>query len=207
MTMRTLVLILLAAMALCMLSNYADGRCSSRRGIRRVYVIRRNLSFIPHVCQLAHSGLILEMKDGRQCVLEYMGDGRAHLYDARPSSTRNCWFGKRCKVLKMKDDAGTKHTWTRQKYGTAFPRQLGTVIPQAAWRKMQSIMGYRYNLVTNNCHLAQEKLRKYWGMRVSQAYQDPKTLCTCIRLVPYLPPVNSLAVYLNMLKALCRQRG
>ena len=110
-------------------------------------------------------------------------------------------------VLKMKDDAGKKHTWTRQKYGTAFPRRLGTVTPQAAKRTMQGIMGYGYNLVRNNCHLAQEKLRKRWGMRVTQSYQNPRTLCTCIRWVPYLPGSNPLAVYLNMLKALCRQRG
>lgn len=205
--MKALTLISLAIVALIGLPNHAESRCSSRRGIRRVYVIRRNLSFIPHVCVLAHSGLILEMKDGRQCVLEYMGDGRAHLYDARPSSTRNCWFGRSCKVLKMKDYTGKQYTWTRQKYGVAFPRRQGTVSPQAAYKKMQSIMGYRYNLLKNNCHLAQEKLRRSWGMRVSQSYQNPRTLCTCIRRVPPLPRVHPLISYLNMLKALCKIRG
>lgn|ERR1711973_73082 len=165
--MRKVVLILLGVLALCTLPDTADASCSSSDRIARVYVIRRNLSLFRIRWRLvAHSGLILQMRDGHQCVLEYLEDGLAHIYDANPISTRNCWFGRRCKVLRMRDNENKMYTWTRQKYGTAFPSHLGSVTPQDAQTKMQSLMGYNYNVLTNNCHKAQEKLRRAWGMRV-----------------------------------------
>ncbi|XP_031569832.1 uncharacterized protein LOC116304267 [Actinia tenebrosa] len=197
-----IILLVLGFVGLSIVPSDIDAlSCSSTRLIRRVYVVRRSLRIynafnILRVCHLAHSGLILEMEDGKQCVLEYMGDGKSHLYDARPSRTTNCWFGRKCKKLVMKDDQGQTYTWTRQKTGTPLPR-LRRVTPQAAQSKMKNLMGSTYNLLNNNCHLAQEKLRRSWGLKVKQSYSDPRTICTCIKWVP------KSTGFVGLIKAYC----
>ncbi|KAK3739959.1 hypothetical protein QZH41_012799, partial [Actinostola sp. cb2023] len=186
----------------------STARCSSTRPIRRVYVIRRSLKILSfHYCTLAHSGLILEMTDGKQCILEYMDDGRSHLYDANPTSTTNCWpWYKRCKKLVMKDDKGNPYTWTRQKYGTStslYP--AARVTPQVAQRQMQARMGSNYDLVTNNCHLGQERLRRKWGMRVPNSYSPKlKSLCSrCRYRFPSIVLPQPLRGLILLAKAYC----
>ena len=69
----------------------ATGECSSRAEITKVFVVRRRLKFAPiKVCKLAHSAVILRTEDNKECVLEYLKDGKAHLYDANPTTRLGC---------------------------------------------------------------------------------------------------------------------
>ena len=98
--------------------------CSSTAFIDRVYVYRRPLSklkLLGKKCFIAHSGLILKMKDGRECVLEYMGDSRAHLYNANYRITGWQWWARFRKAysISFTDYQGDTYSWqaTRQYYG------------------------------------------------------------------------------------------
>ena len=107
----------------------------------------------------------------------------------------------------MTDDTGKTYHWTRQMYGVSMPNNAKHATPQAAQKKMQSIMGHNYNFLKKNCHIAQERLRRFWGMHVRESYQDPRTVCTCIRRYPYLPPLHPVIKLLNTMKTTCRLMG
>ena len=109
-------------------------------------------------------------------------------------------------VLKMKDDSGKKYKWTRQMYGTAWPRGKRSVTPQQAQRQMQSLMGYHYDLIKNNCHLGQERLRRYWGMHVAKPY-SPKIRSVCSCRLPKWLSNDPLNVFLQLVRRYCRRRG
>ncbi|XP_020904511.1 uncharacterized protein LOC110242819 [Exaiptasia diaphana] len=205
--MKLITFLMVGLLGMLVVPNLTDaGSCSSTQTIRRVYVIRRNLSFsIFKWCALAHSGLILEMTDGKQCVLEYMGNSRTYLYDANPTSTTSCWI-KRCKKLVMADEDGKEYTWTRQKYGTSTARYPSArITPQKAKQRMKELMqSSTYNLLSHNCHIAQEKLRRDWGMTVPRAYTpNVQSICSC-SLPPWLP--GQLGKFLRLVKAYCRFR-
>ena len=82
-------------------------------------------------------------------------------------------------VLIFKDDTGARYWWTREKSGNDFPAASGQVSPQKAQEQMQRIMGHDYDFLRNNCHMAQEKLREAWGLKVQEPYLDPTAICDC----------------------------
>ena len=77
------------------------GDCSTSADIAQVFVVHRRLKFAPFaVCKLDHSALILRTRDDKECVLEYLKDSKAHLYDAKPVFKSGCgtsWFSRRKK--------------------------------------------------------------------------------------------------------------
>lgn len=104
----------------------------------------------------------------------------------------------------MADDDGKTYTWTRQKYGTSTSSYPSArITPQQAQKRMKDLMkSSTYNLVNHNCHLAQEKLRKDWGMAVPRAYQaNVNAICKCT-LPAWLP--GKLGTFLRLVKAYCR---
>ena len=194
----------------------ATSTCSSRSYIARVYVYRRPLAALKLFgkrCQLAHSGLILKMRDGRECVLEYMGDGRAHLYNANYRKKGPKWRAKLRGAwpISITDYQGNRYTRqsTRQYKGTAVSKRI---TPQQARSYMQRRMGYNYNLLKNNCHLGQERTRRYLGLTVRDAYKNPLSspgkLCQCVRGIPGLARyLFSSNPYVKLLVSVCHLRG
>ena len=115
-------------------SSTSFSACSSTAFIDRVYVYRRPLSklkLLGKKCFIAHSGLILKMKDGRECVLEYMGDGRAHLYNANYRITGWSWLARLRKAysISFTDYQGDTYNWqaTRQYYGKLSSKAVTSV--------------------------------------------------------------------------------
>ena len=104
---------------------------------------------------------------------------------AHPIPTKICFSQKSVdiyllpkilQVLKMKDDAGKKHTWTRQKYGTAFPRRLGTV--HSAGCQKKRCKGSWVMVTTsseNNCPLGtREAAQNVGACAFTQSYHNPR---------------------------------
>ena len=137
--------------------------CSSQSNIARVYVARRHLSFLSFKRRsLAHSALVLEMADGKSCLLEYMGDGKVHLYDIGMTSEWDCRGSRGDCHIEMEAE-GQLYRWTRQNVGAPMTVQ---VTPQSAKDEMQEISGNDYDFIGNNCHMGQENLRIKWGLGV-----------------------------------------
>jgi hypothetical protein len=112
-----------------------------------VRVARRPLEYAPvGVGSVAHSALILETREGRKMLLEYMGDSQVHMKDFQP------------------DD----YDWKIQEHGQALDKQM---TPEEIRSIMESqVNSDKYNIHTHNCHLAQEITRRAIGLKVDQPY-------------------------------------
>ena len=128
---------------------------------------------------LLHSALALKTFDGKEHVLEYALDGKAYLYDAKYKITGKCPTGSPggdCYYITMRDGLGEEWDWVIQKSGQRLPTWLETS-PRAALGKMARMMGDVYDPVKNNCHMAQERMRKSWGLDVDTTTTNTNGFC------------------------------
>jgi len=112
-----------------------------------VRVARRPLELAPLAAgSVAHSALILETREGRKMLLEYMGDSQVHMKDFQPDG----------------------YNWKIQEHGQALDKQM---TPDEIRSIMESqVRTEKYNIHSHNCHLAQENTRRAIGLKVDQPY-------------------------------------
>lgn len=144
-------------------------------------VHRLNSDSVPQRFQhLLHSALVLKTFDGKERVLEYALNGKVYLYDAKYKITGKCPAGSSggdCYYIKMRDGLGEEWDWMLQTSGQRLPVWLETS-PQAARGKMEQMMGDVYDPIKNNCHMAQERMRKSWGLNVDTTTSNGNEFCS-----------------------------
>ena len=128
------------------------------------------------------------MTDGKSCLLEYMKDskvGKAHLYDIKKTSEWDCHVCEDHCHIEMEDSDGELYKWSRQKHGVGMTVQ---VTPQTAKAQMQEIMGNDYNMFSNNCHVAQESLRRKWNLTIDKPFGPQRVFRLIVKIIYYVPP-------------------
>lgn len=130
--------------------------------VDKLYVIRRGLGGIPvkSGC-LAHSGLLLQTRDGNHHIVEY---GVNHANKNEVTLKRVDLSDSTAKSFK--DES---YSWTKQVHGVNLSRQLS---PEDIKSVMEDITKTNnYNLKNWNCHMAQEKTRRSLGLPVENSYK------------------------------------
>lgn len=130
--------------------------------VDKLYVIRRGLGGIAvkSGC-LAHSGLLLQTRDGNHHIVEY---GANH-------ENKNEVILKRVNLSDsnaqtFKDDT---YNWSKQVNGVNLSRKLS---PEDIKSVMEDVTKTNnYNLKNWNCHMAQEKTRRSLGLPVDNSYK------------------------------------
>jgi len=119
----------------------------SSNDVVNVKVARRPLEHAPLATgSVAHSALILETRNGRRMLLEYLGDSQVHMKDFQPDG----------------------YDWKVQEQGQALDRQM---TPDEIQSIMESqVRPGKYNIHEWNCHMAQEKTRRAIGLKVDTPY-------------------------------------
>lgn len=115
--------------------------------------MRRALGGVVKIDVVAHSALLVETEMGSKHIIELLEDGKIHKTDETPG-----------KVLY------DSSKWSVQKVG-ATPTKSAT--PDKIVETMQAFVDKRgkYNLLTNNCHMAQEYARRdILGVEVADPY-------------------------------------
>ncbi|KXJ13812.1 uncharacterized protein LOC110239770 [Exaiptasia diaphana] len=185
----------------------AARRCSSNQPVSRVFPLRRRITFPATTgsCYLSHSGLLLEMTDGKACVLEYSTDGNARLYGVKPmyfSFPCNWW--KECYIVSQSYSGAGTYRWSRD--ATGYEVNHHSITPKAARDTMQRIMGHHYHMTKRNSHQAQANLRKMWGLPAEDDHTSKRSICSCVprTLSNFLPHDESYNAY-QMVKRACRK--
>lgn len=112
-----------------------------------VKVARRPLELAPvGLGSVAHSALILETREGRKMLLEYMGDSQVHMKDFQPDG----------------------YDWKVQEQGQALDKQM--TLEEIRSIMESQVRTEKYNIHSHNCHLAQEKTRRAIGLKVDTPY-------------------------------------
>ena len=132
--------------------------------VARVYVIRRGLhvvALLPHWDVVAHSALLLHCQDGSYAVVEYTktADKRGDAF-AFPVALQLLKEDKAKGYQHVRLTGGTPSQsweWTKQYEGKAVA--AGWTVASVA-QKMRDVMRGQYGVADNNCHDAQEKIRK-----------------------------------------------
>ena len=195
--------------------------CSSKGHVHKVYVYRRPFSSmrsLPRACLVDHSGLILKMTDGKKCVLEYdlVNNGTVALYDAKYETCYKSWTSK--PSISFTDWQGKKfNKYVVLKFaGYVSPRKC--IKPKQVFRMMQQLMGPQYHFLHNNCHVAQQRVRRKLKLIFKNRHLknwvnpivNPKPLCTCVNSIKntYLFQVLSRNPVLKMtFKNFCFIKG
>ena len=136
--------------------------------VNRVKVARRNLHNFPtSASDLAHSALLLETTDGQKYICEYMGDSRVYLTHIKPTIIHihtPDWGTDRFEARgALGHHHYTNFEWTVQHTGTRVdPTKM--ITPRKVKHVMSVVTGLRdYDLISHNCHDAQEATRKAFG--------------------------------------------
>ncbi|XP_031573641.1 uncharacterized protein LOC116307508 [Actinia tenebrosa] len=183
------------------------GKCPSNQPIRNVAVVHRRVNLsTTGGCYLSHSGLLLQLADGKSCVLEYSTDGKATLSAASPFNfDMSCWF-KKCYIVDTYDNKDHDY-WRTEEKGVPLSQHLGAVSPTSARNQMQDLIGDQFHLLKRNSHQAQQKLRTLWGLPVHKTTYDtnPSFVCSCVtRMSSYLVPPRVRQIY-QTTKEACRE--
>ncbi|XP_048585086.1 uncharacterized protein LOC116620339 [Nematostella vectensis] len=145
-------------------SNNADN-------LMQVWVIKRHLEKFANPFQrrsLSHSGLLLRTHKGDEFVLEYMADGKAHLYKAEYGLEKEKVKGV-TDYIRMRDEMGMEWRWVMSCEGAFVPNDVKVTAEQAK-RKLQELMGRDYEEVREKPHCAQEAIRRFLGLEIKNDY-------------------------------------
>jgi len=123
--------------------------------IVNVKVMRRGLGGFPKVDIVSHSALLVETASGSRHIIELLEDG----------------------MIKVTDEVAGTHfydssKWSVQKVG-ATPTK--SVTPHQLAQAMQAKVneGGKYDILKNNCHMAQEYGRRdVLGVEVTEPYEE-----------------------------------
>lgn len=133
--------------------------------VKRLYVIRTKLSYIPKIGKLCHSALLLETEKGDFYILEF-GVGMTHVVYCYkiPQKDSNSSF-----IIVSSYDKKEIIKWDKQKLGVSLPT-CQTI--ESIHNVMKKVVAKRkkYNLLNWNCHMAQENTRRSLGLKVNKPY-------------------------------------
>lgn len=124
----------------------------------RLLVIRRGLANAPvKVGSIAHSG-ILQIYNGKTYILEYGPNGVSQKEIQVPN------------IEQLEEFEVNGEKWSKQMIGNNIPQEYE---PDALKKIMEKLTNARgeYNLINNNCHMAQESVRKALGLTVENPYK------------------------------------
>lgn len=133
--------------------------------IERLFVIRRPLAGVPiKVGIFAHSALYLVESSGRGYILEY-GAGPAHdgvlVHEAPVSSGE-------LDADALTDAKGTK--WSKQKVGVKLDGSVRVGVCDVALIMREVAQAGSYDVLTHNCHLVQEAVRRKLELPVDKPF-------------------------------------
>ena len=131
------------------------------------------------------------MTDGKECVLEFVKKPKV-FSDVADSMLYNAnykilSFDKAHSQYRIKVTDAYHRTfdkWAYRQYkGSKVTKK---VTPQQARKTMENLMGSYYNIITHNCHIAQQKTRRFLGLTVHNPYVDPLKnpgpFCKCMKI-------------------------
>ncbi|KAK3753406.1 hypothetical protein QZH41_018355 [Actinostola sp. cb2023] len=135
------------------------------------FVIKRRLTSFAndfHIRNLSHSGLMLKTKNDQEFVLEFMSDGKVHLYKAEYGLEKEK-VPDVTDVIRMRDEMGMEWAWVMQRHGQKVPKDK-QVTPTEARKQVQRKVGRDYDTLIENPHYAQEEMRQSMGVEVKNDY-------------------------------------
>jgi hypothetical protein len=132
--------------------------CSAHTNNNKLFVIRRGLNNAPlKGGYIAHSG-ILQIYNGKTYLLEYGNNGVSQkeimVHD----------------IDKLKEFENNGEKWTKQINGCVISPELEPKILKKIMTDLTNSRG-DYHLINNNCHMAQESVRKAIGLTVDNPYK------------------------------------
>ena len=125
----------------------------------KLLVIRRGLANAPvKGGYIAHSG-VLQIYEGKTYILEYGPKGVSQKEIIVPN------------IDKLEEFEVNGEKWSKQMTGNNIPQEYD---PETLKKVMENITKSRgeYHLINNNCHMAQEGLRRAIGLTVENPYRE-----------------------------------
>ncbi|KXJ18312.1 uncharacterized protein LOC110232587 [Exaiptasia diaphana] len=111
---------------------------------------------------------MLKTKNDQEFVLEFMSDGKVHLYKAEYGLDKER-VPDVTDVIRMRDEMGMEWSWIMQRHGQIVPKN-NQVTPNEARKQVQRRVGRDYDIIRTDPHNAQEEMRKYFGVEVKNDY-------------------------------------
>lgn len=144
--------------------------------VERLYVINRRLEGYPKINKLCHSGLLLKTKTNNWYILEYgvgSGQNRNNVYLYQISSYSENILKNDSKITKFacKDRTCKTRLWFKQRLGQSFDSVQTTESLEDIMNRI--VRKKSYNVLTWNCHMAQENTRRSLGLKVDNSYKSP----------------------------------
>lgn len=147
-------------------SNSNNKNNKEKRKNNHLYVIRCRLKILPFKSgSVSHSGL-----------LQIYNDKQVHLHDYGPDGVKSKRLKNIANIKNFKNRRIIFHDgkiWTKQKYGTSIPLHHTPNKLNKLMNKITSQRG-KYDLIENNCHMAQESVRQSINLKVENNFNDTR---------------------------------
>merc|ERR1712137_49296 len=141
------------------MKTFSGSLISAENSSPRIYVIRRRLADLyGKYGRVAHSAILHVSEGNKYTIVEYLADGEVHTTPVD---------GKLVTSTSVNDKL---YKWDKQRIGTAVP---GVTAENIKNIMKEEVKTGEYDVVSFNCHMAQENTRRKLGVDVPNSYQYP----------------------------------